>query len=107
MGALEIAVCHETGWSFCCNDGCFPVDMNSLGCHGNFEPKVNAPRSFSKAVPLPTDVERELATYLVSRGLDAGPEDIGSQRAFLVGKASDAASRACCDDRGGEANQTD
>ena len=45
-------------------------------------------------VPLPTDVVGELAKYLVSRGLDEDPEDIGNQGAFLLGKASDAAQRA-------------
>jgi len=45
-------------------------------------------------VPLPADVVGELARYLVSRGLDADPEDIGNQGAFLLGKASDAAERA-------------
>jgi site-specific recombinase XerD len=47
-----------------------------------------------REVPLPTDVVGELARYLVSRGLDADPEDIGNQGAFLLGKASDAAERA-------------
>ena len=32
--------------------------------------------------------------YLVSRGLNADPEDMGNQGAFLLGKASDAAERA-------------
>jgi hypothetical protein len=39
-------------------------------------------------------VVAELAAYLVSRGLDADPEDIGNQGAFLLGKASDTAERA-------------
>ncbi|MBE0547396.1 MAG: tyrosine-type recombinase/integrase [Rubrivivax sp.] len=47
-----------------------------------------------REVPLPADVVGELAKYLVSRGLDADPEDIGNQGAFLLGKASDAAERA-------------
>lgn len=47
-----------------------------------------------REVPLPADVVGELASYLVSRGLDADPEDIGNQGAFLLGKASDAAERA-------------
>lgn len=47
-----------------------------------------------REVPLPADVVGELARYLVSRGLDANPEDIGNQQAFLLGKASDAAERA-------------
>jgi hypothetical protein len=45
-------------------------------------------------MPLPTDVVGELAKYLVSRGLDGDPENIGNQGAFLLGKASDAAVRA-------------
>ncbi|MBI3368801.1 MAG: tyrosine-type recombinase/integrase [Burkholderiales bacterium] len=47
-----------------------------------------------REVPLPADVVGELARYLVSRGLDADPEDIGNQGALLLGKASDAAERA-------------
>ena len=47
-----------------------------------------------REVPLPTEVVGELAKYLVSRGLEADPEDIGNQGAFLLGKASDAAERA-------------
>ena len=47
-----------------------------------------------REVPLPADVVGELAGYLVSRGLDADPEDIGNQAAHLLGKASDAAQRA-------------
>jgi site-specific recombinase XerD len=47
-----------------------------------------------REVPLPADVVAELARYLVSRGLDADPEDFGNQGAFLLGKASDAAERA-------------
>ena len=45
-------------------------------------------------VPLPSDVVGELAKYLVSRGLDIDPENIGNQGAFLLDKASDAALRA-------------
>jgi len=47
-----------------------------------------------REVPLPADVVSELSKYLVSRGLDAEPEGIGNQGAFLLGKASDAAERA-------------
>lgn len=47
-----------------------------------------------REVPVPADVVGELARYLVSRGLDADPEDIGNQGAFLLGKASDAVERA-------------
>ena len=47
-----------------------------------------------REVPLPMDVVGELAKYLTSRGLNADPEDIGNQGAFLLGKASDAAERA-------------
>ena len=47
-----------------------------------------------REVPLPEAVVGELAKYLVSRGLDADPEDIGNQGAALLGKASDAAERA-------------
>jgi len=47
-----------------------------------------------REVPLPADVVSELAKYMVSRGLDEDPEDIGNQGAFLLGKASDAAERA-------------
>ena len=47
-----------------------------------------------REVPVPADVVGELARYLASRGLDADPEDMGNQGAFLLGKASDAAERA-------------
>ena len=47
-----------------------------------------------REVPLPADVVGELARYLVSRGLEADPENIGNQGAFLLGKASDTAERA-------------
>jgi site-specific recombinase XerD len=47
-----------------------------------------------REVPLPADVVAELARYMEGRGLDADPEDIGNQGAFLLGKASDAAERA-------------
>jgi hypothetical protein len=45
-------------------------------------------------VPLPGDLVGELAQYLVSRGLDADPENIGNQGAHLLGKASDLATQA-------------
>ncbi len=48
----------------------------------------------AREVPLPADAVAELARYLVSRGLDADPEDFGNQGAHLLGKASDAAERA-------------
>ena len=47
-----------------------------------------------REVPLPADVVGELARYLESRGLDADPDDMGNRGAFLLGKASDAATRA-------------
>ena len=47
-----------------------------------------------REVPLPGDLVGELAKYMVSRGLDPDPEDIGNQGAHLLGKASDAAQRA-------------
>ena len=47
-----------------------------------------------REVPLPADVVGELASYLVSRALDADPEDIGNHGAFVLGKASDASARA-------------
>lgn len=47
-----------------------------------------------REVPLPAGVVGELARYMVSRGLDANPRDIGSRGAFLLGMASDAAERA-------------
>jgi len=43
---------------------------------------------------MPIDVASGLAEYMESRGLDADPEDIGNQGAFLLGKASDAAELA-------------
>jgi len=47
-----------------------------------------------REVPLPIDVVGELAKYMVSRGLNADPEDFGNQGAHLLGKASDTAERA-------------
>jgi site-specific recombinase XerD len=47
-----------------------------------------------REVPVPGEVMGELAQYLVSRGLDADPENIGNRGAHLLGKASDAAERA-------------
>ncbi len=47
-----------------------------------------------REVPLPGDLVGELAQYLVSRGLDADPENIGNQGAHLLGKASDLATQA-------------
>ena len=47
-----------------------------------------------REVPVPIDVVSQLGKYLVSRGLDPDPEDIGNQGAHLLGKASDAAERA-------------
>ena len=47
-----------------------------------------------REVPVPIDVVGQLAKYLVSRGLDPDPEDIGNQGAHLLGKASDVAERA-------------
>jgi site-specific recombinase XerD len=48
----------------------------------------------AREVPLPEAVVGELARYMASRGLDADPQDMGNQGAFLLGKASDAAQRA-------------
>ena len=47
-----------------------------------------------REVPVPAEVVAELAATLSARGLDADPEDIGNQGAFLLGQASDAAERA-------------
>ena len=47
-----------------------------------------------REVPVPIEVIGQLTRYLVSRGLDPDPEDIGNQGASLLGKASDAAERA-------------
>ena len=47
-----------------------------------------------REVPVPIDVVGQLAKYLMSRGLDPDPEDIGNQGAHLLGKASDAVVRA-------------
>lgn len=47
-----------------------------------------------REVPVPGDLVGELARYLVSRGLDADPENIGNQGAHLLGKASDLATQA-------------
>jgi site-specific recombinase XerD len=47
-----------------------------------------------REVPLPAGVVGELASYLVSRGLDADPGNGHNRGAFLLGKASDVAERA-------------
>ncbi len=47
-----------------------------------------------REVPVPLVVINELADYLKSRGLDPDPENIGNQGAHLLGKASDADTRA-------------
>jgi len=39
-----------------------------------------------REVPLPTDVVGELAKYMLSRGLDADPEDIGNQGGIPAGQ---------------------
>jgi site-specific recombinase XerD len=44
-----------------------------------------------RQVPVPVDVVGELATYMVSRGLDPDPQGGGNQGAYLLGKASDVA----------------
>ncbi len=76
------------------------VDRHSLGADllgdplGKGRVRVIGKGQKEREVPLPADVVGELARYLVSRGLDADPEDIGNQGACLLGKASDAAERA-------------
>ena len=47
-----------------------------------------------REVPLPAEVVGELARYLVSRGLDADPEDIGNHGTFVLGRARYSALRA-------------
>jgi site-specific recombinase XerD len=47
-----------------------------------------------REVPLPVEVVGELTRYLVSRGLEADPQDVANQGTFVLGKASDAAERA-------------
>lgn len=52
------------------------------------------PGAHNRDVPLPTAVVAELASNLVSRGLDEDPDASGNRGAFLLGKASDFADRA-------------
>jgi site-specific recombinase XerD len=47
-----------------------------------------------REVPVPAEVIAALSGYLVARGLDADPQNIGNQGAHLLGQASDAALRA-------------
>jgi len=47
-----------------------------------------------REVPVPAEVIAALSGYLVARGLDADPRNIGNQGAHLLGQASDAALRA-------------
>lgn len=48
----------------------------------------------ARELPLPLEALGVLAKYVKGGGLDADPDDSGKQRAFLLGKASDAAERA-------------
>ena len=72
----------------------FPADATDDQPMQGWMLRVVSKGQKEREVPLPADVVAELASCLVSRGLDADPEDIGNQGAFLLGKASDASKRA-------------
>lgn len=72
----------------------YPADASDAEPMQGWMLRVIGKGQKEREVPLPIDVVGELARYMVSRGLDADPEDIGNQGAFLLGKASDAAERA-------------
>ncbi len=72
----------------------YPADVSDDQAMEGWLLRVIGKGQKEREVPVPADVVSELAKYLVSRGLDADPEDIGNQGAFLLGKASDAAERA-------------
>jgi site-specific recombinase XerD len=72
----------------------YPADASDAEPMQGWMLRVIGKGQKEREVPLPIDVVGELASYMVSRGLDADPEDIGNQGAFLLGKASDAAERA-------------
>ncbi len=72
----------------------YPADAHDDEAMQGWMLRVVGKGQKEREVPLPIDVAGELAGYMKSRGLDADPEDIGNQGAFLLGKASDAAKRA-------------
>jgi site-specific recombinase XerD len=72
----------------------YPADAHDDEAMQGWMLRVIGKGQKEREVPLPIDVVGELARYLVSRGLDARPENIGNQGAFLLGKASDSAQRA-------------
>jgi site-specific recombinase XerD len=72
----------------------YPADASDAEPMQGWMLRVIGKGQKEREVPLPIDVVGELASYMVSRGLDADPEDIGNQGAFLLGMASDAAERA-------------
>jgi integrase len=72
----------------------YPADAAGQEAMEGWMLRVIGKGNKEREVPLPGDVVGELAQYLVSRGLEADPEDIGNQGAYLLGKASDAAERA-------------
>jgi len=72
----------------------YPADASDDQAMEGWMLRVIGKGQKEREVPVPFDVAGELAKYMESRGLDADPEDIGNQGAFLLGKASDAAVRA-------------
>ena len=72
----------------------YPADASDDQAMQGWMLRVIGKGQKEREVPMPFDVAGELARYMESRGLDADPEDIGNQGAFLLGKASDAAELA-------------
>ena len=72
----------------------YPADASDDQAMEGWMLRVVGKGQKEREVPVPIEVAGELARYMVSRGLDADPEDFGNQGAFLLGKASDAVERA-------------
>ena len=72
----------------------YPADSSDDEAMEGWMLRVVGKGQKEREVPVPMEVVSELAKYLISRGLDPDPEDIGNQGAHLLGKASDAAERA-------------
>jgi len=72
----------------------YPADASDVQPMEGWMLRVVGKGQKEREVPVPIEVAGELARYMVSRGLDADPEDFGNQGAFLLGKASDAVERA-------------
>ena len=89
-GVTEVVVATVDDWSWVE----YPADASDDEAMQGWMLRVIGTGQKEREVPVPINVAGALAKYMVSRGLDADPEAIGNQGAFLLGKASDAAERA-------------